>query len=83
MIEPPQNKRKTRQFIHNSAVHKRLEMNYACGDVKKCGKNNQHSVYFFLRKQQSSVLSRSALVVVIGGNVLLIDASLPNFNNQP
>ena len=48
MIEPPQHKRKTRQFIHNTAVHKRLEMNYARGDDKKCGKINQHSVYFFL-----------------------------------
>ena len=56
MIEPPpQNKRKTRQRLHNTAAQMRLEMNYACGDVKKCEKKNQHSAYFFLRKHHSAV----------------------------
>ena len=35
MIEPPQNKRKTRQRLHNTAAQMRLD---ACGDVKKCEK---------------------------------------------
>ena len=60
MIEPPQNKHKTRQVLRKTAIQMRLEMDCACGDVKKSEKIINTALNFSSQTSQRCFQSISA-----------------------